>query len=539
MTKEYIVSLKKDVNYDEFWNQIENESTDDGFVPTRRVDIVNNRPGSLRSCHYALTDGEADTLRLDPRVYSVELPPNQRTDIEIKHFVTEQSGNFNKTVISSGSNKNWGLRRCTAYNDPYDPDTGSVAGPYLYTNDGTGVDIVIQDSGIQSDHPEFTDYNGSSRVQLINWYEESGLPGIQDPDHYRDFDGHGTHVAGIVAGKTFGFAKNSRIYAVKVEGLEGSGDENTGIPVTDVFDVIKVWHQNKPVDPRTGQKRPTVVNMSWGYISSYVSGVTVNGGNYRGTPWAGNTRRPEYGMIGNNVGFNTFRHNVRVGSVDSDVEELIDAGVIVCIAAGNVSDKIDIPTGPDYDNYYTHTINGNVYYHRGASPHSTNAIKVGSMDSVYSAVGLRHEQKSTFSCTGIGIDMWAPGSNIMSACSNNSSMPEAEYFENPSYKQTNISGTSMASPQVAGVAALYLQSNVQASPAQVKAWLQSQSNLNDIRLGYNYNETDYANTRSLLDANQHILYWPFSEQSSSSRTIPTVSLGGAITMSGAINIIFK
>ena len=46
MLKEYIVSLNKGISYDEFWNQIENLSTDDGFVPTRRVDIVNNRDGS-------------------------------------------------------------------------------------------------------------------------------------------------------------------------------------------------------------------------------------------------------------------------------------------------------------------------------------------------------------------------------------------------------------------------------------------------------------------------------------------------------------
>jgi hypothetical protein len=60
--KEYIVSLNKDVDYDAFWDQIENASTDDGFVPTRRVDIVNERPGSLRSCHYSLTDDEATAL---------------------------------------------------------------------------------------------------------------------------------------------------------------------------------------------------------------------------------------------------------------------------------------------------------------------------------------------------------------------------------------------------------------------------------------------------------------------------------------------
>ena len=73
-TKEYIVSLNRGVDYDQFWNEIENESSTDGFVPERRVEIVNNRDASLRQWHYALTDEEAEILRNDSPVYAVELP---------------------------------------------------------------------------------------------------------------------------------------------------------------------------------------------------------------------------------------------------------------------------------------------------------------------------------------------------------------------------------------------------------------------------------------------------------------------------------
>ena len=79
-------------------------------VPERRVDIVNNRDGSLRSCHYALTDEEANALRNDPRIYSVEIPPEQRDDIRIG-LRGVQRGNFNKTSSSAGNGVNWGLKR--------------------------------------------------------------------------------------------------------------------------------------------------------------------------------------------------------------------------------------------------------------------------------------------------------------------------------------------------------------------------------------------------------------------------------------------
>lgn len=537
MTREYIVSLNKDVNYDEFWNQIENESQDDGFVPSRRVDIVNARPGSLRSCHYALTDQEADQLRNDPRVYSVEIPPDQRTDIQIGHRYNSRIGNFTKTDLSAGDFLNWGLRRCIDYINPY--GTGeSVIGDFHYVNDGTGVDIVIQDSGLQVDHPEFQDGNGDSRVQEINWYTESGLIGTQSSNHYRDFDGHGTHVAGIAAGKTYGWASNARIYSLKVRGLEGTGDTDplsglgSGIQISDCFDVIKLWHQNKPIDPQTGVKRPTVVNMSWGYFTTYQN---ITGGVYRGTPWSNNARQTQYGMVGVEVIPGVFAHNIRVGSVDVDVQELIDAGVIVCVAAGNCYDKIDINSGTDYNNYYTNNL-GNRYYHRGASPFSDDAIKVGSIDSV---VPEDLEQKADYSCAGPGVDIWAPGNSIMSSTSNTNKFASENYYDNASYQQVNIGGTSMASPQVAGVAALYLQSNPSATPADVKAFLQAQSDLGaPARLVDSGLDDDYTNDRSLLASSQHILYWPYAQGNPTGPIQITASVSGAISFTGGINLRF-
>ena len=251
--KEYIVVLKKGVDYDAFWDQIENASEDDGFVPTRRVDIVNNRDGSLRSCHYSLSDEEAATLATDSRIYSVEIPPDQRDDIELVRNAV-QSGTWRKTSSIASSDLNWGMIRGSYGPDQWGGGT-TILEDFNYNLTGKGVDVVVHDSGLSINHPEFTDANGVSRVQQINWFTESGLPGTQSANHYRDYHGHGSHVAGTMAGRTQGWARDARIYALKVNGLEGSGDSGTGISVTSCFDVVKLWHRNKPIDPATGFKQ--------------------------------------------------------------------------------------------------------------------------------------------------------------------------------------------------------------------------------------------------------------------------------------------
>jgi serine protease len=500
--EEYVVCLHDGVDYDEFWWQMEHNFPNPTPIPDRIVDIVNERPGSLRSCHYALSNTEASELRKDPRVRSVELPPQKRSDIQIRPRLV-QTGNFTKSTTSTGDNLNYGLIRCVNSSNPYGTLL-TTNQSYPYVLDGTGVDVVIQDSGIQMDHPEFLDRQGTTRTQNINWYSESGLPGTQNVNFYRDFDGHGTHVAGILAGSTYGWAKNARIYSMKIAGLEGAGDSGTGISVTDCFDAIKLWHLAKPITS-TGYRRPTVVNMSWGYVSTFSN---ITGGVYRGTSWTGTDRRTDLGMVGSL--FNgDYYFDVRVGSVDTDVEELLSAGVIVVTAAGNSFQKIDVSSGADWNNEFTSSLFGNIPYHRGGSPHSSQAICVGSLDSqVFDATT---EQKSVFSNAGPGVHAWAPGSNIRSACSNTNSFGASTYYANTSFKQVNLSGTSMAAPQIAGMLALYLQVNSHATPAQCQAWIQSKT-VNQVFT--TESETDYTNNRSVWGGTTQLFILPFGQSRS-------------------------
>jgi subtilisin family serine protease len=515
--REYNVILKKDVDYDSFWNDMESD-TDGGklYIPNRAVEYTNERPSSLRQCWYRLTDEEAEIVRQDDRVLAVEIPPDHRDDIQLILNRT-QLGRFEKTPSSTGDFLNYGLVRCNYQSNVF---SSSILNPfpYYYSLDGSGVDVVIQDSGLQVDHPEFTDELGSSRVQQINWYNASGITGTQSVNHYRDVDGHGTHVAGIVAGKTYGWAKGAKIYSQKVSGLEtASGTDGTGISVSDAFDTIKGWHMAK------SGSRPTVVNMSWGYGATYTSVSTLN---YRGSfQDAGDidtaAERENFGLIENIASFSplTYITNTRIVSVDTDVEEMIDAGIVVVIAAGNRAHKIDISGGTDYNNYFISS-GTTFYYHRGSSPYSDSALMVGSIDSVNGLgtviqTGSNYtEVLSTYTERGPGVDLYAPGTFIMSSCSTTNNKGGQNYYLNSSYRQVNISGTSMAAPQVAGVAALvsqiYKDIPSGSFPSFVKSFILNNATSSLHTTGF---DDDYTNFRSAQTTGSvKMLYNPFGKE---------------------------
>lgn len=130
--------------------------------------------------------------------------------------------------------------------------------------------------------------------------------------------------------------------------------------------------------------------------------------------------------------------DVAIPAIDDATQRMIAAGVTTVVAAGN--------DGANACNY--------------SPARAPNAITVGSTTS--------SDARSSFSNYGTCVDIFAPGSSITSASNSGNS------------SSTSMSGTSMASPHVAGAAALYLGANPSATPAEVRDALVNNSTPNKV-----------------------------------------------------------
>ena len=76
---------------------------------------------------------------------------------------------------------------------------------------GKGVDVYILDTGISYEHAEF---EGRARYVGYDPMDQVGGTTVE-PMHGKDCHGHGTHIASLIGGATFGVAKEADLYSVR------------------------------------------------------------------------------------------------------------------------------------------------------------------------------------------------------------------------------------------------------------------------------------------------------------------------------------
>ena len=357
------------------------------------------------------------------------------------------------TITVNAQTSNWGS----------DSTTEITNRTITTTSSGKNVDVVIVDAHINPDHPEFAvnpDGTGGSRVNQFNWFQYNSVLGYGSNGTYTystsgasPNSNHGTHVAGTACGNTQGWARDANIYNMAFS------DTLSGVTDWDekLWDYLRHFHKNKSINSATGRRNPTITNHSWGYSRVNINLSTLTSVTYRGTTTAlSGTDSQKKTVLEDNgvpVPANTYLYKTpaRIAAVDADVQDAIADGVIVISSAGNSYWNCDTSSGNDYNNYVV--TSSTIYHSRGSTPGSAdNVICVGSIGSKI------NEYKSNFSNWGERVDIWAPGSDIISAVYDSSSPPTSYNpiiadSRNFSYHLASISGTSMSGPQVAGVIA--------------------------------------------------------------------------------------
>jgi len=572
--QEFTVCVKNESDWTEIHNYIINDNNIDD-IPNRKISCTSEMNFSPKRSVYSMSVNEANILKNHHKVEWVEQSTmynpvvleqrkyDEKFDrhTDINRFKLDCTNR--RTSGDPGSTLNftqWGLYRHTSPTNNFGSST-TIDADSQYSLTGKNVDVVIMDTGVRWDHPDFlkpgvtsfTDKN-DTRVRdilihgaeeySINWASEGLVaPGSGSLANYTEanvlssdsFGGswHGSHVAGTAAGNQFGAAFEANIWTIACVDRSDVGWSEP----SDGFDYIKVWHKNKPINPETGLRNPTVVNCSWGHRQFVRYNLDYNA-TFRGTTYsrtqvnaAANAVPAVYYLETNSVYYEfTSRRTTGQTEADELVNDADCQNVVLICSAGNSNGKQEIKDGTDYNNQFTsgtfyYNSGYDAYYNRSGTPAITRegeddaVIKVASLDSTRQTGS--QERTSNFSDRGPTIDIWAAGSTVLSPWSSGYDDPRDNSFHNQ-----YLNGTSMASPNVSGVIAQHLESDPTATRKSVRTWLLSTGSVelssSDFYDPYTSNgatDTNYwGNSYSLKSSPRRVLYNPYANN-----TVPKMS----------------
>ena len=500
MDKQYVVTLHRKEDLEQFYKEMQ----------LSNFPLVAKRPLS-RNTHYMMTEEQAERLREDPRVWQVvDVSKIRYRRQQINREPYAVTGNFWKddtqgAATVSPTDYQWGHLHCAG--DQAQRGKGQFGpinqgGTYEQTNNsvevfgnGRHVDVVICDDPISYDSEEwYSPSSGQTRFVQYQWFNElSTIVGSIDDDNQTVPSGsitygtnaatpqyHGNHVCGTVAGQHYGWAREANIYNIAITDPWPSGQQLSGLLT---FDFLRAFHLNKPLNPDTGKRNPTISNHSYG--SGYSVGdplvlADVTQIIYRGVTYSSSNPGPsgwsEAGIeadFGFRFGYDFYQ--AWLASHAADVQDAIDDGVVIIGAAGNDNFLMDEVGGDDWNNRVTISGLGTIYFNRGAAPNSPDSGSI-----IVGALNKRQDfRRSTYTNFGPAIDVFAPGDNIISAYGN-TGITDTKYSQGSGNYYYPINGTSMASPQVCGVIACVASGKERFNQADALNYLRETSIYNDM-----------------------------------------------------------